>query len=167
MKALILERTGTPDTLKVADQPLPVPAAHEVRVRVMAIGLNPVDYKLAEGGFPSWNWPHILGLDVAGTIDMVGSDITAWKSGDRVYYHGDLSRPGGYAEFAVAPAHILAEIPEEITFENAAAIPCAGFTAWQVLSRKIPVKKKQTVLIFLGDDASKNRYPVKTNIGKS
>lgn len=150
MKALILEKAGSPDTLKISDQPLPDPTAHEVRVRVMAIGLNPVDYKLAEGGFPSWKWPHILGLDVAGTIDAVGNDITAWKPGDRVYYHGDLSRPGGYAEFAVAPAHILAGIPKDITFENAAAIPCAGFTAWQVLSRKIPVKKKQTVLIHGG-----------------
>ena len=150
MKALILEKAGLPDTLKISEQPLPVPAPHEVRVRVMAIGLNPVDYKLAEGGFPSWKWPHILGLDVAGTIDTVGSDITAWKPGDRVFYHGDLSRPGGYAEFAVAPAHILTEIPKDITFENAAAIPCAGFTAWQILSRKIPVKKNQTVLIHGG-----------------
>ena len=150
MKALILEKAGLPDTLKISEQPLPVPAADQVRVRVMAIGLNPVDYKLAEGGFPSWKWPHILGLDVAGTIDTVGSDITAWKPGDRVFYHGDLSRPGGYAEFAVAPAHILTEIPEDITFENAAAIPCAGFTAWQILSRKIPVKKSQTVLIHGG-----------------
>jgi NADPH:quinone reductase len=150
MKALILEKAGLPDTLKISEQPLPVAAPHEVRVRVMAIGLNPVDYKLAEGGFPSWKWPHILGLDVAGTIDTVGSDITAWKPGDRVFYHGDLSRPGGYADFAVAPAHILAEIPKDITFENAAAIPCAGFTAWQILSRKIPVKKKQSVLIHGG-----------------
>ena len=150
MKALILERAGPPDTLKISDQPLPVPAPHEVRVKVMAIGLNPADYQTAQWGFPSWEWPHILGLDVAGTIDAVGHDITTWKTGDRVFYHGDLSQRGGYAEFAVAPAHILAELPEGLTFENAAAIPCAGFTAWQILSRKIPVRKKQTILAHGG-----------------
>ena len=114
MKALIIERAGAPDTLKISEQPLPVPAPHEVRVRVMAIGLNPADYQTAEWGFPSWKWPHILGLDVAGTIDAVGNDITTWKTGDRVFYHGDLSQRGGYAEFAVAPAHILAELPEDL-----------------------------------------------------
>ena len=150
MKALVLEKPGKPDDLKIAELPLPAPAPHEVRVKVMAVGLNPVDYKTAEWGWPTWKWPHILGLDVAGTIDAIGSDISALKTGDRVFYHGDLSKPGGYAEFALTPAHILAAIPEDVTFEKAAAIPCAGFTAWQILSRKIPVKRNQTLLVHGG-----------------
>jgi NADPH2:quinone reductase len=148
MKALVLEKPGSPDTLKIAEQPLPDPAPGEVRVRVMAVGLNPVDYKTAEWGWPSWKWPHILGLDVAGKIDSVGTNITSWKPGDRVFYHGDLSKPGGYAEFAIAPAHIITRIPDNVTF--AAAIPCAGYTAWQILSRKIPVRQGQALLVHGG-----------------
>ena len=150
MKALVLEKPGLPETLKISEQPLPIPAPSEVRVKVIAVGLNPVDYKIAEGGWPSWRWPHILGLDVAGTVDAVGREVTSWKPGDRVFYHGNLSKPGGFAEFAIAPDHILTEIPKEVTFESAAAIPCAGFTAWQILSRKIPVKPDQTALIHGG-----------------
>ena len=150
MKALILEKPGSPDHLKIADQPVPEPAPDEIRVKVMAVGLNPVDYKTAEWGHPSWQWPHILGLDVAGTVDVVGSGVTSWRPGDRVFYHGDLSKPGGYAEFTIAPAHIISRIPENVTFEDAAAIPCAGYTAWQILSRKIPVRQGQTLLVHGG-----------------
>ncbi len=150
MKALILEKPGSPDCLKIAEQPLPEPAPGEIRVKVMAVGLNPVDYKTAEWGHPSWQWPHILGLDVAGTVDVVGSDVANWRPGDRVFYHGDLSKPGGYAEFAIAPAHIISRIPENVTFEAAAAIPCAGYTAWQILSRKIPVRQGQALLVHGG-----------------
>jgi len=150
MKALVLKKPGAPDTLILQEHSLPSPGPDEVRVKVMAVGLNPVDYKTAEWGWQSWLWPHILGLDVAGSIEAVGSEVNSWKPGDRVFYHGDLSKPGGYAEFAVAPAHILAKIPSEMKFENAAAIPCAGFTAWQILSRKIPVKPDQTLLVHGG-----------------
>ena len=150
MKALVLKKPGAPDTLILQEHSLPSPGPDEVRVKVMAVGLNPVDYKTAEWGWQSWLWPHILGLDVAGSIEAVGSEVNSWKPGDRVFYHGDLSKPGGYAEFAVAPAHILAKIPSEVRFENAAAIPCAGFTAWQILSRKIPVKPDQTLLVHGG-----------------
>jgi NADPH:quinone reductase-like Zn-dependent oxidoreductase len=110
MKALVLEKPGSPDSLRIAERPLQHPAPDEVRVKVMAVGLNPVDYKTAQWGWPTWQWPHILGLDVAGVIDRVGTIVTSWKQGDRVFYHGDLSKPGGYAEFAIAPAHIITQI---------------------------------------------------------
>jgi len=129
---------------------MPSPKPDQVRVKVMAVGLNPVDYKTAEWGHPSWQWPHILGLDVAGIVDVVGSEVTNWHPGDRVFYHGDLSKPGGYAEFAIAPAHIITRIPDHVAFEDAAAIPCAGFTAWQILSRKIPVRQGQTIIVHGG-----------------
>jgi NADPH:quinone reductase-like Zn-dependent oxidoreductase len=76
--------------------------------------------------------------------------FTSWKPGDRVFYHGDLSKPGGYAEFAIAPAHIITRIPDNVTFEETAAIPCAGYTAWQILSRKIPVRQGQALLVHGG-----------------
>ena len=150
MKALVLEKPGSPNSLKISEQPLPSPELDQIRVKVMAVGLNPVDYKTAEWGHPSWRWPHILGLDVAGTVDAIGSSVRNWRPGDRVFYHGDLSKPGGYAEFAVAPANVTTRIPDSVTFEDAAAIPCAGYTAWQILSRKIPARQGQTLLVHGG-----------------
>ena len=150
MKALVLNKPGTPDTLTLTEVPTPSVNEGHALIEVRAVGLNPVDYKTAARGNDAWSWPHILGLDVAGIVvdsDPAGSDL---KAGDRVYYHGNLARQGGYAEYAIAPQHILAPIPDEINFEDAAAIPCAGFTAWQILSRKIKPFKGQTILIHGG-----------------
>ncbi|MGY8827285.1 MAG: zinc-binding dehydrogenase [Candidatus Latescibacterota bacterium] len=111
------------------------------------MGLNPVDYKLAGRGNPAWAYPHILGLDVAGTIDALGAGVDGWALGDRVYYHGDLTRSGGFAEFAITTAHTVAEIPASVSFADAAAIPCAGLTAYQGLVRRLRIQKGQTVWV--------------------
>jgi NADPH2:quinone reductase len=150
MKALVLNSPGLPDSLSISDRPIPDPPEGSIRVKVMAVGLNPVDYKTAGIGVPDWSYPHILGLDVAGVVDALGHGVDTWQIGQRVFYHGDLSKPGGYAEYAVAPAHICAAIPEPVSFEHAAAIPCAGYTAWQILTRKIPLKKGQVILVHGG-----------------
>ena len=150
MKALILEKPGEPEGLKLTARPRPLPKPNEVLVKVAAVGLNPVDYKTAQMGWPTWQWPHILGLDVAGVVESVGNAVTQWQPGDRVFYHGDLSKPGGFAEYAKAPEHIISNIPNGVSFEDAAAIPCAGYTAWQVLSRRIPVKPGATILVHGG-----------------
>lgn len=150
MKALVLERPGLPGTLKLSDHPIPEPLANGVRVKVRAVGLNPVDYKTAETGWPTWQWPHILGLDVAGVVDAVGKSVQKWMPGDRIFYHGNLARPGGFAEYALAPEHIITRIPDDLSFEHAAALPCAGYTAWQILSRRIPVKEGATILVHGG-----------------
>lgn len=150
MKALVLDQPGSAETLRVAEIPDPQPGSDEVRVRVRAVGLNPVDYKLAESGFPSWEYPFILGLDVAGVVDAVGDAVTDWKVGDAVYYHGNLAKPGGYAEYAIAPAIALAPLPDGVSFPEAAALPCAGFTAYQALYRKLHVQPHQTILIHAG-----------------
>jgi NADPH:quinone reductase-like Zn-dependent oxidoreductase len=150
MKALLLDRPGSPDTLYVSDLPEPHPAAGEVRVRVHAAGLNPADYRFARRGFPRWHYPQILGLDVAGVIDALGADVTQWQVGDAVYYHGDLSKPGGFAEWTIAPAHAIAPLPQDLTFTEAAALPCAGFTAYQCLHHKLHVESGQTILVQAG-----------------
>lgn len=150
MKALVLERPGAFDHLHMADMPQPEPDAGEVRVKVAAVSLNPVDYKLLQGGHPAWTYPFILGLDVAGTVDAVGADVDQWQVGDRVLYHGQLSRPGGYAEYAIAAAHVIARIPDGLSFTDAAALPCAGMTAYQVIDRKLHVKAGETLLVQAG-----------------
>ncbi len=146
MKALLLQQPGSVDTLTVGDAQIPTPGAGEIRVRVEAMGLNPVDYKLAGRGHAAWTYPHILGLDVAGTVDAVGQDAT-WQVGDRVYYHGDLTKPGGYAEWAITTAYTTAAIPEGVDCVAAAAIPCAGLTAYQGIVRRLDVRAGQTVWV--------------------
>ncbi len=150
MKALVLDKPGSPKSLRPAEVPRPEPAEGEVRVRVQAVGLNPVDYKLAASGFPGWDYPFILGLDVSGIVEAVGPDVAEWEEGDKVYYHGNHCKPGGYAEYAIAPSHIVSWIPEGLTFTQAAALPCAGFTAYQALHRKLHVQPSKTIFIHGG-----------------
>ncbi|WP_054953464.1 zinc-binding dehydrogenase [Flaviflexus massiliensis] len=150
MKAILLDQPGTPDTLRlgVIDEPTAGPG--EILIRVHACGLNPVDVGVAGGGNPAWSWPHVLGLDAAGTIEALGEGVTEFEIGQHVVFHGDLRREGGLAEFVTAPATILATIPDEVTFEQAAALPCAGMTAFQAVHRRLHVSAGQTILITAG-----------------
>ena len=89
MKALLLDAVGPVSSLYVGELPVPEPGAGEIQVKVHAVSLNPVDYKLAGRGNENWKWPHVLGLDVAGVVDSVGAGADQWNVGDRVFYHGD------------------------------------------------------------------------------
>lgn len=150
MKAIVLDRPGTPDTLYIAEMPKPEPGPGQVRVKIEAAGLNPADYKFAARGFRTWQYPFILGIDGAGVIDAIGHGVTNWQVGDAVYYHGDLSKPGTFAEWHVITANSIAPLPANLSFAEAAALPCAGFTAYQVLFRKLHIKPGQTILIHAG-----------------
>ncbi|MFD7134682.1 zinc-binding dehydrogenase [Streptomyces sp. NPDC059894] len=150
MRALVLDRPGGPGTLRVADVPRPEPGPGRVRVRVEACGLNPVDYQVAAGGHPDWAWPHVLGLDAAGTVDAVGDGVTGVRPGERVVFHGDLRRPGGFAEYVLADEAVLARIPASVDAVTAAALPCAGMTAHQAVVRRLRVTAGDTVLITAG-----------------
>lgn len=150
MKALVLDKPGTPESIYPLDVEKPQPKAGEVRVRVHAVGLNPVDYKLAASGFPGWRYPVILGFDVAGVIEAVGKEVEDWQVGDPVYYHGDPTHPGGFSQYATVTAKTLAWQPAGLSFTEAAALPCAGFTAYQALHRKLRVQPGKTILILGG-----------------
>ena len=153
MKALVLAKPGSIDGLEyVENREIPEPKENEIRVKVMAAGLNPVDYKLIQGwGDVDWANPPVLGLDVAGIVDKVGSLAENFKPGDRVYYHGSLAEPnGGFAEYACTTAHTVSHLPEEISFVAAAALPCAGFTAYQAVIEKLKLDSDKTILIHAG-----------------
>ena len=150
MKALVLDQPGPPETLHIVQMPKPQPSNGEVRVKVQAAGLNPADYKFIQRGFRTWNYPFIPGLDVAGIIDAIGADVLDWKIGDPIYYHGDFSKSGGFAEWAITTAHTIAPLPQNLSFTEAAALPCAGFTAYQVLYHKLHIQSRQTILIHGG-----------------
>ncbi|NQW20210.1 MAG: zinc-binding dehydrogenase [Chloroflexi bacterium] len=145
MKALLLDKPGPVSDLRIGELSLPEPGPNEIRVKVYAVSLNPVDYKLAGRGNDNWTFPHVLGLDVAGVVDAIGSDVVQWHPYDRVFYHGDLTKAGGFAEYAITTAHTSARIPDNVTFAEAAAIPCAGLTAYEAVVRRLDVQQEHTV----------------------
>ncbi|MGC3992871.1 MAG: zinc-binding dehydrogenase [Propionicimonas sp.] len=148
MRAWTLTAPGSFDHLEIADVPAPAPGPGELRIRVEAVGLNPVDAWLALGdGDPAWTWPHVPGLDVAGVIDAIGADVSGFAVGDRVANHGDLRRPGCLADLVVADARTVARVPEGVDAIAAAALPCAGMTAYQAVVRRLRLDAEQTVLV--------------------
>ena len=104
MRALVLNQPGPVTSLNICEMPEPHPESGQLRVSVEAVGLNPVEYKLAGRGNPSRKIPPNLGLDVAGVIDEIGDGGEQWKVGDRIFYHGDLTQPGGFADYAITSA---------------------------------------------------------------
>lgn len=89
----------------------------------------------------------MLGVDVAGVIEMLGEGVTSWNPGERVFYHTTWRKDGSYAEFNVAPAHTFARIPARISFVDAATLPCAGLTAYSTLYRRLHVREGDIALV--------------------
>jgi NADPH:quinone reductase-like Zn-dependent oxidoreductase len=154
MRAIAQQRFGGRDELVLTTVPRPTPVPTEVLVRVTAAGTNPVDWKTREGGGATaalMSAPYVLGWDVAGVVEEVGFGVTTLKVGDRVFGMPWFPRPaGGYAEYVTAPARQLAKTPDAISDVEAAAVPLAALTAWQVLVDTAHVEKGDRVLITAG-----------------
>ncbi len=137
MRAVVYDRYGGPDELRLAELPIPAPAADQVRVHVAATSVNLSDWEGLRGS-PAYarigglRRParRILGSDIAGVVDAVGAEVTRFRVGDQVY--GDnLRLKGGFAEYAIAPESALALLPAGLTFAQASTIPQAGAIALQ------------------------------------
>jgi NADPH:quinone reductase-like Zn-dependent oxidoreductase len=150
MKAVRIHEFGGHDKLVFEDAPVPEPGPKDVRIRVRAAGVNPVDYKAREGAVEKL-WPHtlplILGWDVAGVVDAVGAEVTRFKAGDAVFGHIDTHRNGAYAEYTVVDEGAVAPLPKTLTFVEAAALPIAAETAWQALFEAAGLEAGQKVLV--------------------
>lgn len=149
MKAVRLSAFGGPEALALVDVPKPVPGKGEVLVRVMAAGVNPVDWKIRNGllkgaGTPL---PLTLGCDLSGVIVAVGDGVTDHKPGEAVFTLLSPMKPGSFAQFAVAPAASVAVKPDALDHVVAASLPVAALTAWQALFDQGGLKSGQTVLI--------------------
>ena len=155
MKAIFFERYGPPEVLSLRDVPTPIPRAGEVLVKVRASSVNAADWhvmraspflaRLMFGLFkPKF---HLLGLDVAGVVEAVGTDVSEFKVGDEVF--GCLKFPalGAFAEYVCASADLLAPKPTNMDFDEAAAVPLAAGTALQALVEHGKVKAGMKVLI--------------------
>lgn len=144
MKAVIIDEFGGPEVLRVVDGGLPEPGAEQVRVRVRASGLNPMDRKVRSGEMPQMfptELPTVLGAEVSGTVDAVGPEVDGLAVGEEVLGFAD---GGGYAEYALST--IVAPKPAGLGWAEAAALPVAAATARGVLDQ-LEVGRGDTVLI--------------------
>jgi len=150
MKAVRFHEYGDADVLRYEDVEQPAPGTGEVRLRVAASAFNPVDDGIRGGYlrevFPV-TLPHIPGVDVAGTVDALGEGVTGVAVGDDVIGFLPMVADGAAAEYAVAPAEILAPAPRSIPLADAAALPSVGLTAWQALFDDAGLTAGQRVLV--------------------
>ncbi|WP_147804975.1 zinc-binding dehydrogenase [Alkalicoccus halolimnae] len=150
MKAMLLNSAGSWRDMKIEEVEKPKPKEGEMLVRIKAAGLNPVDYKSGENGIPTWKYPHILGLDAAGTVEETGPGVDRFSIGDHVVFLNDMTEWGAFAEFAVTKAFAASKLPYNVLFQDAAALPVAGYTAYQALFHKLRVKEGESILIHAG-----------------
>ncbi|GGM16631.1 NADP-dependent oxidoreductase [Promicromonospora citrea] len=151
MRAITYSRFGSADVLELTEVPDPHVGPDTVVVRVRAASVNPVDWKVREGyleGVIDTTLPAIPGWDVAGVVEQVGLDTPEYQVGDEVYGYvrKDTVHDGTFAELVAAPVRTLARKPASLSFEEAAAVPLAGLTAYQAIQRS-GVREGQTVLV--------------------
>jgi NADPH:quinone reductase-like Zn-dependent oxidoreductase len=155
MKAFIYEKYGPPEMLRMAEVDKPAPDADEVLVKVLAISVNAADWHVLRGK-PLFSRAtlgllrpkhKILGVDVAGRVEAVGSGVTRFKPGDEVYANLLDHGYGGFAEYASVPVEVLSLKPANLSFEEAAAVPMAAVTALQGLGHYGELQPTHKVLI--------------------
>lgn len=149
MQSIIIEEAGGPEVLVPASKPMPEPASSEVRVRVMAAGVNRPDIFQRQGKYPSPPGvpSDIPGLEVAGIIDKVGDEVNRWTVGDAVCA---LVAGGGYAEYVVVPDVQCLPVPKGLSMEEAAALPETFFTVWSNVFDRAGFSPGESVLMHGG-----------------
>lgn len=154
MKAVLMSEPGGPEVLALQEVEAPqITSATQLKVRLGAAGVNPIDTKLrARGYFYDPATPAILGCDGAGEVVETGAKASRFKPGDRVWFcHGGLGRePGSYAEFQVLEQDMARAMPNSLSFAQAAAGPLVLITAWEALFDRGRLEAGQTALIHAG-----------------
>ncbi|AKB52303.1 Bifunctional protein: zinc-containing alcohol dehydrogenase [Methanosarcina barkeri str. Wiesmoor] len=145
MKAIRIHDFGEPDVLKYEDIPESQPGPGEVRIRAIAAGVNPIDWKIRRG-YMELPLPMTMGSDVAGVVDAIGQGVDSFQPEDEVFGKASAGQ-GGYAEYIVVNSTQIAQKPKSIGFIESAAIPTAGLAAWQSLFDIAGLEKGQSVLI--------------------
>lgn len=141
MKAVALTRylpIDDPASLVDVELPKPVAGEHDLLVRVEAVSVNPVDTKVRSPKPQVEAQPKVLGYDAAGTVEAIGEAVSGFRSGDRVYYAGDITRSGSNAEYQLVDACLVGHAPQSIDPAAAAALPLTTLTAWELLFQRMP-----------------------------
>lgn len=142
-KTVIINEFGGSDKLTIQDMPVGDPGPGQVRIAHKACGLNFIDVYQRTGLYPL-NLPHALGMEAAGVIEAVGDGVNHLKVGDRAAYAS--MPPGGYCERRVMPAAQVCPLPDDISFEEGAAMMLKGLTVQYLFHRTTPLKRGDTVL---------------------
>ena len=151
MKAIRIHVFGGPEVMQLQEVERPVPQADEILVKVYASSVNPADYIIRQGGNdllrPFLKLPLGLGLDAAGVVEEVGSEVTDFKVGDRVYGVPTFPGGGGYTEYLAAKAGKFSLMPQNISFNEAGALPSCALIAWNGIVDLGKVQAGQRVLV--------------------
>lgn len=158
MKAVGLTRylpVSDPDSLLDVEIEKPVAAKRDLLVRIEAIAVNPVDVKVRAPKDAVEETPRILGWDAAGVVEAVGEEVTLFAPGDEVYYAGDITRPGAYAEYQLVDERIVGRKPSSLSFAEAAALPLTTITAYEAFFERLDLDRDggnrgETLLIIGG-----------------
>jgi zinc-binding alcohol dehydrogenase family protein len=127
--------------LQDLDLPKPVPGPQDLLVKVEAISVNPVDYKVRRGREGKEGAPVILGWDAVGTVEAIGEAVTFFKPGDTVFYAGDITRAGSNAAYQLVDARIVGRKPRSLDAASAAALPLTALTAYEMLFDRLQVPR--------------------------
>ena len=151
MRAIVYDTFGGPDVLHLREVALPEPGPGQVRVAISAAGTNPVDAQNRQDG--SWAGLHppvIPGCDASGVIDVVGPGVTRFAPGDEVFYMVDFlhTTSGTYAEYQVVDVALIARKPQSLTHIEAAALPLAAGTAYEMIVRRLALTRGEWLLLY-------------------
>jgi NADPH:quinone reductase-like Zn-dependent oxidoreductase len=156
MKAIRIHAYGGAEQMQLDDAPIPTCGANDVLVRVVAAGINPIDWKIRSGAMAQMipkSFPITLGSDAAGVVSAVGGAATGFKTGDEVYFYAEFARGGSYAEYVAVDASQVALKPRTVPFAAAAALPIPGQAAWTALMETAQIERGMRVLIHGGAGA--------------
>lgn len=134
----------------------PIPGPHDLLVKIDAISVNPVDFKIRQSSAKDTvlETPKIIGWDAVGIVQAVGQDVTLFEVGDPVYYAGDITKQGSNAEYQIIDERIVGRKPKALSIEEAAVIPLTALTAWEILFDRIRISadkdKGKSILIIGG-----------------
>jgi NADPH:quinone reductase len=150
MKAMVIDSFGDVENFQWKDWPMPEPKTGEVRIRIQAVSVNPVDYKMRKGLIPG-ELPAVLGRDVAGTIDAVGEGVADFRPGDDVFavLFGPRSN-GAYAQYVATSAAFVSHKPAGLSFTRAATLGVAGLTGYLSVIRYGKVQPGEDLLVAGG-----------------
>ncbi|TDR41606.1 zinc-binding alcohol dehydrogenase family protein [Tahibacter aquaticus] len=139
------------DALVELELPDPVPGPRDLLVEVRAVSVNPVDTKVRRNAAPADGTARVLGFDAAGVVRAVGSDVSLFKPGDKVWYAGSIARPGSNAQLQLVDERIVGNLPKTLDFAQAAALPLTAITAWELLFDRLQVPREgsgKTLLVI-------------------
>ena len=159
MKAIVFKKSlsiENPESFIEFEAVKPIPGPHDLLVKIDAISVNPVDFKIRQNSAKDTvlETPKIIGWDAVGIVQSVGQDVTLFEVGDPVYYAGDITKQGSNAEYQIIDERIVGRKPKALSIEEAAVIPLTALTAWEILFDRIRISadkdKGKSILIIGG-----------------